>query len=163
MKKSVIGLASCLCICLLLTGCGEKEISAAKIVRDDARVGGTLSFVYDSADKTVYVGGDGEVVQYFSGDESNGIDEGNRVGLKVIAPNENIDINEATLQMNGNTYAAGEFLESVDGQKQRYFNIYPLVGEKQREVKFSVKWSDGVKEQEYKLVVLSGTKFMEKE
>lgn len=158
-NKSMKRVLICLLIfsTLLFAGCGNKELEAAKIVRDDARTGGSLSFVYDKNQKTVFVGGEGEIVQYSTDGES----EGNRVGLKIFAPNEKIDLSDASLKMNGVNYS--NFLETINGQKQRFFNIYPIVSENDKEISFTITWASRTKEQKYKLVVVDGTKFMKKD
>lgn len=153
----------CLFATLALAGCGDVELESATITRDDARTGGSLSFVYDSKERTIHIGGEGEVVQYSSADESKGISEGCRVGLKVTAPDESLDISDATLEMNGVKYASGDFLETVNGQKQRFFNIYPLVSEDDMQVNFIVKWADGTAKQEYKVIIVEGTSFADKD
>lgn len=160
LKIFVISL--CLFSSLAFFGCGDKELPSAYITRDDARTGGSLSFVYDKNMRTIHIGGEGEVVQFSSGDVGKGISEGTRVGLKVTAPDENLDVENATLEMNGVNYASGDFLESVNGQKQRFFNIYPVVGKTDKEIKFSVTWADGTKKQEYKIIIVDGTKFLNK-
>lgn len=155
-----------LCMLLLLPfiscGCGSKELESASIVRDDARTGGSLSFVYDKSQRIVYIGGEDEVVQYSEADETKDLSEGCRIGLKITAPNESLDLSTATLEMNGINYSSGNFLESINGQKQRFFNIYPIVSQEDDTVNFSITWQDGTKKQEYKIVVVSGTKFMQK-
>ena len=130
--------------------------------RDDARVGGSLSFVYDQKERLVTVGGKDEVVQYYDADEIKKLDAGCRIGLKVTAPDENLNVENAVLEMNGVVYSSGEFLENVDGQKQRFFNIYPVVSKEVPSVSFSIKWQDGTKKQTYKMVVENGTKFLNK-
>lgn len=144
-------------------GCGEKELSPAKITRDDARTGGSLSFVYDKHEKKITIGGEGEVVQYSSEDVAKGLQEGTRVGLKVVAPDEAIDLSSATLEMNGVHYASGEFLEKINGQKQRFFEIQPLVSNDDKAVTFVICWEDGSKEQKYQIVIAEGTKFLQKD
>ena len=139
-------------------GCANREISSANVFRDDMRVGGSLSFVYDRNDRKIYVGGQDEVIQYSQGNEI--FDAGTRVGLKIVAPDEKLDISTARLEMNGISYAAEDFLEKVNGKMQRYFLIYPLVSKNSSKVKFSVSWQDGVKEQSYFLQIVDGTKFM---
>ncbi|MBP3619673.1 MAG: hypothetical protein J6J24_03335 [Clostridia bacterium] len=162
MKKKVF-LTMMLTLCLFFVcGCGAKNLESASIVRDEARVGGSLSFVYDQNGKTVYIGGENEVVQYSAKDESRGLEEGNRVGLKVTAPNEKLELESATLEMNGITYSAKEFLESVEGNLQRFFYVYPYFSKNDDIVKFCVKWQDGTKEQCYKIYIVEGTRFMDK-
>ncbi len=151
----------CITTVLLSAGCGNKELPSAKIVRDDQRTGGSLSFVYDSHNRVIYVGGEDEVVQFSSANEEKGYTEGCRIGLKVTAPDEELDIENATLEMHDINYASGDFLEIVNGQKQRFFTIYPLVSKEDKEIHFTVKWQDVTKAQEYKIVVVEGTKFMQ--
>ncbi len=164
MKKlKVLFVLVCIFSTLALAGCGDVELESATITRDDARTGGSLSFVYDSQERTVHIGGEGEVVQFSSADESKGTTAGCRVGLKVTAPDESLDLSTATLEMNGVKYASGDFLETVDDQKQPFFNIYPLVSEENNQVKFSIKWAEGTAKQEYKIIVVEGTEFATEE
>jgi len=153
----------CLITTLTCLGCGSKELPSALIVRDEARTGGSISFVFNQEQRTVYVGGKNEIIQYSSKDESRNLEEGWRIGLKVIAPNESLDVSDATLKMNGLNYSAGDFLENINGQKQRFFYLFPFVSEENREVKFAVTWQNGTKEQEYKVVIVKGTKFLNKD
>ena len=166
MKKCKV-LVVLLCLMMIFPfisfGCGSKEIDSASIVRDDLRTGGSLSFVYDKSQRVVYVGGEDEVVQFSEADESKGLSEGCRIGLKVTAPDENLDLETATLEMNGVNYSSGNFLETINGQKQRFFNLYPLVSKEDDEIKFSVTWQDGTKQQDYKIIMVSGTKYMQKD
>lgn len=166
MKKCKV-LVVLLCLMMIFPfisfGCGSKEIDSASIVRDDLRTGGSLSFVYDKSQRVVYVGGEDEVVQFSEADESKGLSEGCRIGLKVTAPDEKLDLETATLEMNGVNYSSGNFLETINGQKQRFFNLYPLVSKEDDEIKFSVTWQDGTKQQDYKIIMVSGTKYMQKD
>lgn len=161
MKKKIFVLVW-LCLGMMcLYGCGTKKLDNASIVRDEARVGGSLSFVYDKGKSVVYLGGENEVVQFSAKDESRNLEAGNRIGIKVVAPDEKLDFEGASLEMNGITYSAKEFLETVGGNVQRFFYIYPYFSKDDDVVRFCVKWQDGVKEQCYKLVVVEGTKFMD--
>lgn len=166
MKKCKV-LVVLLCLMMIFPfisfGCGSKELDSASIVRDDLRTGGSLSFVYDKSQRVVYVGGEDEVVQFSEADESKGLSEGCRIGLKVTAPDENLDLETATLEMNGVNYSSRNFLETINGQKQRFFNLYPLVSKEDNEIKFSVTWQDGTKQQNYKIIMVSGTKYMQKD
>lgn len=166
MKKCKV-LVVLLCLMMIFPfisfGCGSKELDSASIVRDDLRTGGSLSFVYDKNQRVAYVGGEDEVVQFSEADESKGFSEGCRIGLKVTAPDENLDLETATLEMNGVNYSSGNFLETINGQKQRFFNLYPLVSKEDDEIKFSVTWQDGTKQQDYKIIIVSGTKYMQKD
>ncbi len=164
MKKvKIFVIFMCLVSIFCFAGCGDKELPSASITRDDARTGGSLSFVYDKNDRIVYVGGQDEVVQFSSADETLGLSEGNRIGLKVTAPDEQLDLTTSMLEMNGVKYSSGDFLEEVNGQKQRFFNIYPLLSNKDEKVEFSITWQEGTKVQDYKIKIIEGTKFMDKE
>lgn len=164
MKKiSVILLIFCICSCIFFAGCGNRELPPASITRDDARTGGTLSFVYDSKQKTVYIGGEDEVIQYSQEDETSNLSAGNRVGLKVTAPDESLDLSNATLKMNGVNYSTGDFLEIVNGNKQRFFIIKPLFTKEVKKATFIITWEENSKEQEYKVIIKDGTKFMNKQ
>ncbi len=145
------------------SGCGQKEVASAQIFRDDARVGGSLSFVYDQKERTLFIGGKDEVVQFSQTDEVKNLNAGCRVGLKVVAPDEVDEVDDATLEMNGVNYSSDDFLEKVNGQKQRFFNIYPTFSKNDNKVEFVLKWNGKVKKQTYKIVVENGTKFMDAE
>ena len=155
-----ISVVICLFAVLFCSGCGEKELPSANIFRDDARTGGSLSFVYDKESRVVYIGGEGEFIQYSSADEELGLSAGNRVGFKVVAPDEKLDLNSSMLEMNKVVYSGGSFLESENGEKQRFFIIKPLFSPEAKEVSFKITWQDGAKEQTYKIVVKDGTKFL---
>lgn len=141
-------------------GCGTKSYPSANIVRDEANTGGNLSFVYDMNERKVYFGGEGEFLQYYSADEMRDLEEGYRVGLKVIAPNEVKNLEDAVLEINGTTYS--EFLEKIDGQEQNYFYIYPTFNEKSKEVNFVITWNKNAKPQKYKVILNEKTNFLER-
>lgn len=163
MKKiKIFVFFMCFVSVFCLAGCNQ-ELSAAKITRDDARTGGSLSFVYDAAQRTIFVGGQNEIVQFSSADEAKNLSEGNRIGIKVTAPDEKLDLSSATLNMNDVSYSSGEFLERVNDQRQRFFNIYPMFSKKDRQVSFSITWQEGTCEQHYKIIVVDGTKFLDKD
>ena len=165
MKKKVKVAAVMLFVAVSLFsfGCGKKEVGSAKITRDDARVGGTLSFVYNEDKREVRIGGDGEVVQYSLANEALGFDEGCRVGLKFTAPDDKIDLSTASLKMNDVRYSMGNFLERINDEPQRFFTIYPKFSKDDREMKICVSWGDKVKKQEYKVIIEKGTMFMDKD
>lgn len=163
MKKvRKIALGMCFLMIFCLFGCG-KDVESAKISRDDERVGGSLSFVYDKKERLISVGGEGEVLQYSDGNIEKGYAEGNRVGLKVTCPDIDLNLENSKLMMNGRTYSVGDFYQTVDGQKQRFFNIYPAFSQDDRVVFFSVVWDSNIKEQKYKIEVVDGTIFGQKE
>lgn len=150
-------------VSLFSFGCGKKAVGSANIVRDDARVGGSLSFVYDKDKREVHIGGEGEVVQYSLADASLGFDEGCRIGLKITAPDDKVDLATASLKMNDIRYAMGDFLEKINGEPQRFFTIYPKVSKEDDKVEFCISWGEKIKKQEYKIIIEKGTKFMDKD
>ncbi len=159
MKKYLI--CFLLLITLFASGCGAESYPSAIITRDEANTGGNLSFVYDSHDRCVYFGGEGEYIQFYSGDEVKGLDEGYRVGIKVTAPNDVESVEGATLEVNGASYT--DFLEKVEGQEQNYFYIYPIFSEKTRETNFNITWNKNAKPQIYKIILKKQTNFLKGE
>ena len=80
------------------------------------------------------------------------------VGLKVIAPSEIKDYGKVTLEMGGQSYS--DLFQVVSGQKQNYFYIYPAFSEENREASIKINWADDIESQEYKVYIVSGTKFL---
>lgn len=73
MKKTkFLVFIACFLAVISCVGCGSQKLDSAQIVRDDARTGGSLSFVYDKNKRIVFIGGENEVVQYSNADESKG-------------------------------------------------------------------------------------------
>ncbi len=145
-------------VTLLCAGCSSKEYSSAIITRDEANTGGDLSFVYDSHDRYVYFGGEGEYIQFYSANEVSGLEEGYRVGIKVTAPNDVDSVEDATLEVNSTSYT--DFLEKVEGQEQTYFYIYPTFSEDSRETNFKITWNKNAKPQKYKVILNEKTNFL---
>lgn len=143
----------------LLTGCGGKEISSARITRDDARTGGSLSFVYDKSAREIYIGGEGEVIEYCLADLSRNLSAGNRIGLKIYTPTELENSTNVVLEMNGVTYSS--FLETIDGQIQNYAVIYPSLSPDTKESIFKITWDKDIEPQTYKIRIVAGTKFLD--
>ncbi len=150
-------------VSLISFGCGKKEAESAKITRDDARVGGSLSFVYNKDKREILVGGDGEVIQYSLANDTLGFDSGCRIGLKIAAPDDKLDLSTATLKINDVRYSMGDFLEKINDEPQRFFTIFPEVSKEDDKVEFSICWSNKTKRQDYKLIIEKGTKFMDKD
>ena len=162
MKKvRKIALGMCFFMVFCLFGCG-KSVESASILRDDEKVGGSLSFVYDKEERLISIGGDGEVLQYSAANIEKGYDEGNRVGIKVVAPDIAFNLESSKLKMNDRTYSVGEFYQTINGQKQRFFNLYPIFSEDDKEVFFSIVWDKGIEEQKYKMKIVDGTIFGQK-
>lgn len=153
--KVKICLILVLCV-LVLCGCEEK-MSSASITRDEAKTGGSLSFVYDMHDRTIYIGGEGEFVQYTAENISKGIESGNVIGLKIEAPNEVENVSETVVEMNGKVYK--DLAVEINGNEQRFFYFYPDL--QSEDLTFSIDWNERLKGQNYKLVLVKGTKFLD--
>ena len=145
---------------IVSTACGTKIYSSATITRDEANTGGDISFIYDEHTKNIYFGGEGEYLQYYSADEVKGLDEGYRVGIKVIAPSEVKNLEDAVLEINGNKY--NDFFEKIESQPQNYFYIYPTFNENTKEVNFKITWNQSSKTQKYKVILNEKTNFLGK-
>lgn len=146
---------------IFLASCGGKEISSAYITRDEEFVGGNLSFVYDEKLREIYVGGEGEFIQHYDADLSKNWTEGNRIGLKVESPSEIKNFEKATLEMNGVTFV--DMFVKINGQRQNFFNIYPIVTPKTKEIVFKITWDETIEPQTYKIKIVEGTKLLDKE
>lgn len=146
---------------IVSTACGTKIYSSATITRDEANTGGDLSFVYDSHDRCVYFGGEGEYIQFYSANEVSGLEEGYRVGIKMIAPSEVKKLEDAVLEINGNKY--NDFFEKIESQPQNYFYIYPTFNENTKEVNFKITWNQTSKPQSYKIILNEKTNFLKSE
>ena len=144
---------------IVSTACGTKIYSSATITRDEANTGGDISFIYDEHTKNIYFGGEGEYLQCYSADEVKGLDAGYRVGIKVIAPSEVKNLEDAVLEINGNKY--NDFFEKIESQPQNYFYIYPTFNEKTKEINFKITWTQMSKPQKYKVILNEKTKFLE--
>ena len=152
----------CLVLILLtfsLASCGGKEVSSATISRDDEFVGGNLSFVYDEHSRTIYIGGEGEFIQYYDKDLTRNWEEGNRIGFKITAPSEVENLKKTTLEMNGMTFT--DMFVKIDGQQQDFFNIYPLVTEDTKEIVFKITWEENIATQTYTIKIVEGTALLD--
>lgn len=139
-------------------GCG-KQLSYGDVVRDSALIGGALSFIYDKQTHTATFGGQGEVVAYYIGDEELGVKSGNRIGVKIYAPDEITDYSKAKLDFEGMQYTSGSFMSKVYDQTQNYFVLKPLVSEDVTSLEIRVTWTPDSETQTYIIKVEKGTKF----
>ncbi len=147
----------CLFLFLIFTLCGcGSEIASAIITRDDEMTGGSLSFVYESVSRSIYIGGEGEFIQYYEKDLNKNLEAGNRIGLKIQAPNEVEDLGKTVLEIGGVTFT--DMFVEIDGQEQNFFNIYPLVTKETKEIPFKITWQDNT--QTYTLKIVDGTKLL---
>ena len=149
-----------LLLILLLSpyGCG-RELTYGAVERDSALTGGDLSFVYDKQSHTATFGGEGEVVSYYVGDEDLGIKSGNRIGVKIYAPDEITDYSKAELDFEGMQYTSGSFMSKVYDQTQNYFVLKPLVSEDVTSLEIRVTWTQDSAAQTYIIKIAEGTKF----
>lgn len=143
-----------------LMGCNNKSLPQNNITRDDYHIGGNLSFYYDDITKTAVFGGKGESIEYYSQDLTRGWkNEGNRVGLKIIAPVEVNDFESGWAKVGDEKIDNGGFFQIVNGQKTRQANFYPIVKEDDNSIDIEICWQEGSKTQIYHVKVVENTKF----
>lgn len=138
--------------------CGEQklEISSATLSRDPAKTGGAnLSFYYNEQTKVATFGGQGEVIEYYSEDETLGRTGGCRVGVKIEAPKDLKDFSGATLSFNGRLYDNTQMFES--DTKNIY--IYPIVSQDNTKNVVEIIWNANAKPQTYIIEIAQGTNF----
>lgn len=159
MKSRVIIIAMILMFVISsFYGCG-KQLTYGDVVRDPAMTGGDLSFVYDRQSHTATFGGEGEVVSYYVGDEDLGIKSGNRIGVKIYAPDEITDYSKAKLEFEGMQYTSGSFMSKVYDKVQNYFILKPIVSENINTLEVKVTWTQDSATQSYIIKIADGTKF----
>ena len=139
-------------------GCG-KQLTYGDVVRDPAMTGGDLSFVYDRQSHTATLGGEEEVVSYYLGDEELGLQSGNRIGIKIYAPDEIKDYSKAKLDFQGVQYTSGSFMSKVYDKVQNYFILKPIVSENINTLEVKVSWTQDSAAQTYIIKIAEGTKF----
>lgn len=139
-------------------GCG-RELAYGAVERDSSLTGGDLSFVYDKQSHTATFGGEGEVVSYYVGDEDLGIKSGNRIGVKIYAPDEITDYSKAKLEFEGMQYTSGSFMSKVYDKVQNYFILKPIVSENINTLEVKVSWTQDSAAQTYIIKIAEGTKF----
>lgn len=161
MKKSQVLVIFSIFLCvLMLCGCGSKTLESANVEPVADLTNGGVKIEYNKDLKEIYVGGEGEVLNYFEPDIALGVDKpGWRVGLKFTAAAEVTEYETGIMTMQGKTISAGQFYRNVNGQKSRDMIVYPVFSEEEREIEIKVIWQDGTKEQTYKVKVLPHTQF----
>lgn len=128
----------CLTLACLLSGCGGGL--QIDVERDVYLTGGSLSFSYDENSKTAYFGGENEVIGYYEGDISRGIDEGNRVGLKITLGGVD-DLGSLTFKV-GREEFSGEDVATLINDKPAYFQIFPLVEKSGDKIHITLEYKD---------------------
>ena len=139
-------------------GCG-RELTYGAVERDFSLTGGDLSFVYDKQSHTATFGGEGEVVSYYHGDEELGLQSGNRIGIKIYAPDEIKDYSKAKLDFQGVQYTSGSFMSKVYDKVQNYFILKPMVNKDVDTLEVKVSWTQDSAAQTYIIKIAEGTKF----
>lgn len=139
-------------------GCG-RELTYGAVERDSALTGGDLSFVYDKQSHIATFGGEGEIVSYYIGDEELGLQSGNRIGIKIYAPDEIKDYSKAKLDFQGVQYTSGSFMSKVYDKVQNYFILKPIVNEDVDTLEVKVTWTQDSATQSYIIKIADGTKF----
>jgi len=159
MKVTRILWCFLLIVPILLCGCGSKELSPAKITASPDVLGGGVTVEYNKDRREILVGGEGEVIPFYEQDISRGFtEEGHRVSLKFIAPYGVKEFETGILIVNGKTYSAGEFYQTVNGEKVGEFVVSPILRENEI-TSIKITWQDGTKEQVYKVIVKPETIF----
>lgn len=145
---------------LTLEGCGDKTLPQNDATRDDYNIGGDLTFYYDDVTQTAVFGKEGETIEFYSQDLTRGWkNEGNRVGLKIIAPVEVNDFESGWAKVGDEKIDNGGFFQIVNGQKTRQANFYPIVKEDDNSTDIEICWQEGSKTQIYHVKVVENTKF----
>lgn len=141
----------------------NNDLSSTVFVAEDKIPKGTISWDpgYTGGVEPVVDGDeitfDGEI-EWYGADVSLGRVEGNRVGVKITAPEEYTadDLNNATFTYNGTTYEWLEVTDDiVDG---RYVYVYPIVSNDNKEIEIVISWVDGY-EQTFKIKVTDESTF----
>lgn len=144
----------------ILVGCGDKKLPQNDVFRDDQNIGGNISFYYDRQLKTAVFGGEGEIVPFYNKDIVYGWEkEGNRIGIKIIAPKEIDEFESGWAQVGNKKIINGEFYQIVNGQKSNVAIFYPLVDENNLNVSIEICWQEGFKTQIYHVKIDENTIF----
>ena len=98
-------------------------------------------------------------MSYYVGDEELGLQSGNRIGVKIYAPDEITDYSKAELDFEGMQYTSGSFMSKVYDQTQNYFVLKPLVSEDVTSLEIRVTWTPDSATQTYIIKIAEGTKF----
>lgn len=146
---------------VFLFGCNENEVAYSTIYRDTYNTGGDISFSYDNITHTAYFGGENEVIQFYESDVAKGwVEEGNRIGIKLVSPIKIKNPLSAKASINGFEYENGSFYKTINGEISSVVEFYPIVSEQNRDFELKIVWQEGVKEQVYKIYIREGTIFL---
>ena len=145
---------------LLLGGCGSKDIAYSEMTRDSQNIGGNLSFEFDNITHTAYLGGQGEIIEKYDIDISrNWLESANRVGLQITAPINITDHESGWAKLNNEKIEGGTFYSIVNGKRTNAAMFYPAVSADVQRIELTIVWQDGIKPQEYTIVIRDGTSF----
>lgn len=159
MKKLSFILVIFLFACVLV-GCGDKTVDYAEIYRDDFKTGGDITFEYDKLNHIAYFGGENEVIQYYKEDIAKGWNkEGYRIGIKLYPPMKLTNYQSANAKLGKEEYSNGSFYKKINEQNF-VAEFYPIIDENTKEVELKIVWQDGISEQNYKIVIKEGTKYI---
>ena len=157
MKKKVLFIVV-LCCLFVLCGCSEKVYEYNRIERDAYNTGGNLSFEYDEYSHTAYFGGEGQVLEWYDADIAKGWGEaGNRIGIKIVLPYGVDDYKSATAVVGEEKM---EYKDFIFGEENKCAIFQPLVDKDNSQITLKIKWQDSAEEQNYLVVVRTGTIFM---
>ena len=121
-------------------------------------VDGDISIEYDKDLRNIFLGGQGESLQFREADITKGLTEGGYyVGIEFAAADKLDNLETGIMEFNGKRQEGGEFFSEVGGQRQAKFVIYPRFSEKDRTATLKLTWQDGSQEQVYKIILREGT------
>lgn len=159
MKRFVLMI---LLLPLLLYGCNTKSFDYQNVQRDNYNTGGNLTFVYDEISHTAYFGGEGEIVQFYTQDVAKGWkDEGCRIGVKILVPNEVDDFKSGNVIVGDEKLNLEEVVLQVD-DSVNYAVFQPIVSQQTRRLEIKITWQEGYQQQIYHIVIQDETIFMNK-
>ena len=165
MKNSILKIFLCVLIVTLslcMASCTEKVYPQNIVYQDDQKTGGNLSFYYDEISHTAVFGGEGEVIAFYQKDLTKGWNkEGNRVGIKIIAPSSVKDYDSGWAKVGDEEIKNGEFYQVVNGEKSNQANFYPIIDENFF-CNIEICWEEGSKPQNYQVKIVEGTILSEK-
>jgi len=143
-------------------GCDKKSFSQPVLTRDNYNTGGNITFFYDQQSYVAYFGGEGEIIQYYEQDIAKGWrEEGCRVGISLLLPNNLEDYKSATAKINGKELNSTDFIVEIN-EETKIAQFQPIVNEKNKVINLKITWEEDSQSQEYKIVIKEGTMFMQK-
>lgn len=155
-------MAFIMCLLFLSCGCSQKEVDNALIFRDSSMTGGNITFSYDRQNGKIYFGGEGETIQFYEKDISKGWnDDGCRIGLSIISPISIDDVDGIEIKLDGKVVKENNLFSIVNDDEIPQINLFPIVSQEKKNLTLEIKWSSSTKTQNYEIIILEGTNFMQ--